>query len=130
MAFGLRFLGIQHVALPFPGSAESVEEARRFYGSTLGMAELPAPDALAGSVVWFAIADQELHLFVEPSGVAANSQSRRHLCIQVEDLQRCRSELESAALKTINGEPPLPGRPRFFVYDPFGNVIEFVELSG
>jgi catechol 2,3-dioxygenase-like lactoylglutathione lyase family enzyme len=129
MAISGRFQGIQHVALPFPGSAQSVEDARRFYGSTLGLAELPVPEELAGSVLWFAIADQELHLFAEPSGVAANSESRRHLCLEVDDLARCRSELGSAGLETIAGEPAIPGRPRFFVIDPFGNAIEFVELE-
>jgi hypothetical protein len=94
------------------------------------MAELHVPDALAGSVIWFAIADQELHLFAEPSGVAANGESRRHLCIQVDDLARCRSELDMAGVDTIIGEPPIPGRPRFFAIDPFGNAIEFLELSG
>jgi extradiol dioxygenase family protein len=129
MTIGPRLLAIQHVALPFPGSAESVEVARNFYGSTLGLAELPVPTALAGSVLWFAIADQELHLFTEPSEVASNSESHRHLCIQVEDVGRCRRDLETAGLETISGEPPITGRPRFFVIDPFGNAIEFAEFS-
>src|SRR5215213_1573109 len=82
-----RIVGLQHVAVPFPGTPESVEVARRFFGAILGLAEVSVPPALRGIVLWFKAGDQELHIFSEPSGVAANDQSRRHPCLQVDTSQ-------------------------------------------
>jgi hypothetical protein len=28
------------------------------------------------------------------------------------------------------GDTPIPGRPRFFVRDPFGNLLEITTLEG
>lgn len=124
-----RILGLQHVALPFPGTPGSLAEARHFYGQLLRLEERPVPAEFGASVLWFAIGEQELHLFAEPSGVAANSASRRHPCLQVKDLAALRVTLEESGLETISGDPILPGRPRFFVVDPFGNAVEFVEIT-
>jgi catechol 2,3-dioxygenase-like lactoylglutathione lyase family enzyme len=128
MSAGGRIVGIQHVALPFPGGAVAVVDARRFYGEALGLTELTPPTEFGTNVIWFSAGGQELHLFVEPSGVAANSESHRHPCFQVDDLVALRQHLEVMKIETITAEPPLPGRPRFFVMDPFGNAIELLEL--
>lgn len=123
-----RLLSVHHVALPFPGTPESVDQAHRFYSTALGLEELEVPDVLAGSVLWFAIGDQELHLFAEPSGVAMNDQTRPHPCFETGDLAAFRVHLEGAGVETIEGNPVIEGRPRFFVLDPFGNALEFIQL--
>lgn len=122
-------LRLQHVALPFPGTAASISDARRFYGEVLRLPELPVPSGLADGVMWFATGDQEIHLYAEPSGVAANEESTRHPCFEVADVTAVREHLAGQGVDTIDGVPNLPGRPRFFVRDPFGNALEFVELS-
>jgi catechol 2,3-dioxygenase-like lactoylglutathione lyase family enzyme len=121
-------LRLHHVALPFPGTTESVTIARQFYGTVLGLEERPVPPSLPG-VLWFAAGDQELHLFAEPSGVAANGESRRHPCFEVNDLAALRVLLDEAGIAVMQDGPGIPGRRRFFVRDPFGNAIEFVEFD-
>ena len=122
-----RILGLQHVALPFPGTPESVVQARHYFGEVLGLDERPAPPTLPG-VLWYAVGDQELHLITEPAGVAVNAKSRRHPCFQVDDVDRFRSHLAARGISTIDAEGDIPGRLRFFALDPFGNAIEFVEI--
>ena len=122
-----RLLGLHHVALPFPGDPESVEQARRFYGGMLGLQELAVPEVLGDVVLWFRIGDQELHLFAEPSGVTLNAQTRRHPCFETGDLAALRDHLEEDGMTTIDANPVIEGRPRFFVVDPFGNALELIQ---
>lgn len=123
-------LRLHHVALPFPGTAEAADDARRFYTDVLGLRELPAPEILAAAVIWFAAGDQEVHLYADPSGVAVNDESTRHPCFEVADLATAREHLDAQGVETIDGVPDIPGRPRFFIRDPFGNALEFLELAG
>jgi catechol 2,3-dioxygenase-like lactoylglutathione lyase family enzyme len=116
------------VSLPIPG-ADALADARRFYGDVLGLRELPRPPKLPGVGLWYAIGDQELHLFEEPAGVAVNPQSRRHPCLQVDDVVELRRHLESAGAPTRDDDGEIPGRSRFFALDPFGNSIEFVQFA-
>ena len=122
-------LRLHHVALPFPGTAEAADDARRFYTDVLGLGELPVPEILAADVIWFAAGDQEVHLYAEPSGVSVNRESTRHPCFRVADLSAVRERLAGLGVETIDGLPEVPGRPRFFVRDPFGNALEFLELT-
>jgi catechol 2,3-dioxygenase-like lactoylglutathione lyase family enzyme len=128
-AQGSPLLRIQHVSLPFPGTPESLGTARRFYGEILQMDELHRPPALPGVGLWYATGDQELHLFTEASGVAANPESRRHPCFQVQDAARLRKHLVEAGIATRDDDGEIPGRPRFFALDPFGNTLEFVQFE-
>jgi len=122
-------LRLQHVSLPIPGTPDSVAQTRRFYGEILGLREKPHPPSLPGVIVWFDVGDQELHLFSDPSGVAANDQSRRHPCFQVEDVAAVRSRLDAAGVATRDDDGDIPGRPRFFAVDPFGNNLEFAQFE-
>ena len=129
---GEDLLGLQHAALPFPGTAEAIDEARRFYVDGLGLFELAVPPEMTAraSVMWFRAGGGEIHLFEEPSGVAVNAESRRHPCLEVRDLAAYRSRVEGNGVATITAEPALAARPRFFVVDPFGNAVEFIQLTG
>jgi catechol 2,3-dioxygenase-like lactoylglutathione lyase family enzyme len=120
---------LQHVSLPVPEAADSLEEARRFYGEILGLEEIPRPPVFPGTGIWYAVGDQELHLFTEPDGVAANPQSRRHPCFQVGDVDELRNHLTAAGVRTRDHDGEIPGRPRFFAVDPFDNTLEFVRFE-
>jgi catechol 2,3-dioxygenase-like lactoylglutathione lyase family enzyme len=124
-----RLLRLQHVSLPVPGTIEALEEARRFYSEILGLDETPRPAVFPGAGIWYTVGDQELHLFSEPTGVAANSQSRRHPCFQVDDVEGYRAHLEAAGVRTRDHDGEIPGRPRFFALDPFDNTLEFVQFE-
>ena len=116
---------IHHVSLPrLVGSDEAI---RHFYGELLGLEELPPPKG-AGylSVIVYQLGEtNELHLFVEPSIPL----SQRHFCIEVDNLLDWRARLERAGVAIID-DFPIPGRPRFFVRDPVGNLVEFMTIEG
>jgi catechol 2,3-dioxygenase-like lactoylglutathione lyase family enzyme len=120
---------LQHVSLPIPGTAESLDEARRFYGEILGLEERPRPPVFPGTGIWYAVGDQELHLFSEPTGVTVNPQSRRHPCFQVGDVGALRAHLTATGVTTRDDDGEIPGRPRFFAVDPWDNTLEFVQFE-
>jgi catechol 2,3-dioxygenase-like lactoylglutathione lyase family enzyme len=120
-------LRLQHVAIARPPGGDAA--ARAFYGGVLGLTEIAPPQSLAPlDLIWFRLAgDTELHIMVEePVG---QDRTGRHFCLAVDDLVELRSRLEVAGITTV-GDTPIPGRPRFFVRDPFGNLLEITTLEG
>lgn len=117
---------LQHVSIPRPPGSE--EKTRAFYGDLLGLPEIPAPNSIqAAEVIWFKLGeDAELHCFrEEPLGDASN----RHFCLVVDDVAGIRQKLNTAGYEPYDVEA-IPGRPRFFCRDPFGNIIEFTSIVG
>lgn len=102
--------------------------ARRFYGEIVGLAEVAPPATLADlQEVWFQLAgDTELHLFTEPP--MGQDHSARHFCLALDDVETLRTRLEEAGV-TVVGGPPIPGRPRYFCRDPFGNLVEITTIQ-
>ena len=116
---------LQHVSIPRPPGSDA--ETRAFFGNLLGLVEIPPPDSLANmDVLWFKAGDDaELHVFVEePLGDPSN----RHFCLVVDDVQALRRKLTEAGYEPYDVEV-IPGRPRFFCRDPFGNIIEFTTIE-
>ena len=116
---------IHHVTIPRPpGSAAA---ARAFYGKLLGLEELPhAGGESEEESLWFGAGDTEIHLLVEePMG---QDRSARHFCLAVEEIETLRVRLEAAGVAVV-GAAPMPGRPRYFIRDPFGNLIEIAALE-
>ena len=121
----MQCLRVQHVSLPRPPGSE--EETRAFYGGILGLEEVLPPQSIRGlDLIWFQLGDQELHLFRED---AVEDSSRRHLCLEVEDVDAVRSLLIEAGCP-VEETISIPNRPRFFCRDPFGNLIEFTTIQG
>jgi catechol 2,3-dioxygenase-like lactoylglutathione lyase family enzyme len=117
---------LQHVSIARP--PQSSGQARAFYGGLLGLEEIPPPRALAPlDLIWYRLAsDTELHILVEdPVG---QDRSGRHFCLAVDDILAVRERCEAAGV-TVVGDVAIPGRPRFFVRDPFGNLIEFTTIE-
>ncbi len=117
---------LQHVSIPRPPGSEA--QTRAFYGDLLGLPEIAAPNSLqADEVLWFKLGDDaELHCFREEP---LEDPSLRHFCLVVEDVPAIRSKLSAAGFAPYDVEP-IPGRPRFFCRDPFGNIIEFTTIEG
>ncbi len=116
---------IQHVSVPRPPGSH--ELARSFYGQLLGLEEAPVPDSIQHlDLVWYRLGDTELHLFTEPMH---DDSSGRHFCIEVDELDGLRSRLANAGYEPRSAIE-IPGRPRFFCRDPFGNDIEFTRIEG
>ena len=115
--------GLDHVQVAIPAGAE--QAARSFYGTLLGMTEVPKPAALAGrGGCWFTAGSAVLHLGVEepfhPAGKA-------HPAFTVTDLDRLFDRLAEHGHLGIRSDGELPGVRRFHVFDPFGNRIEFQQ---
>lgn len=116
----IEFLEIEHVQLGMP--SDGADAARAFYAGTLGMPEIPRPSALGG--LWFRAGGVELHLR-EEEGFRAGA--RAHPGIRVRGLQALAARLVAAG-HTLRPDLRYPGRSRFYVADPFGNQLEFLEL--
>src|SRR5207342_1796511 len=88
-------IGLDHVQLAAPSGSE--DDARRFYGELLGMAELRKPDPLrARGGVWFSCGDDhQLHVGIaEPFAPA--SKAHPALLVRPADLDRLAERLAAA----------------------------------
>ncbi len=114
--------GLDHVQLAIPPGGEDL--ARKFFVDLLGFAEIEKPANLkAKGGAWFACGAHQLHV-----GIASPFEpaTKAHPAILVKNLPAYRSYLESRGLRPRD-EDPLPGAVRFYLDDPFGNRIEFLE---
>jgi len=118
-------LALHHVQLAMPEGGEAA--ARAFYGTLLGLPEVPKPAALrTRGGVWFERGSLRLHLGVERPFTPAR---KAHPAFTVQGLAALADRLHKA------GHPPraetdLPGMARLYVDDPFGNRLELLELIG
>jgi catechol 2,3-dioxygenase-like lactoylglutathione lyase family enzyme len=116
------FKGIDHVQLAAPESCEI--EARKFYGDILGLHEISKPENLkARGGCWFQFGAQEIHIGVQSDFLPA---TKAHPGLLVEGLETYRNSLVEKGIQ-VKEDTPINGRSRFFVSDPFGNRIEFLE---
>lgn len=119
---------MQHTSVPMAPNGQ--DQVRRFYGGVLGLEEIPRPRELgARPLVWFRTgADgQELHCF-EEADLGANA-TAQHVCFEVDDIEAMRARL-SAHDVAIEETQPIKNRPRCFVRDPSGNLIELTQFEG
>jgi predicted enzyme related to lactoylglutathione lyase len=115
-------LTFDHVQTAIPIGGEDV--ARSFYGTLLGLPEIPKPADMAGrGGCWFAIGDRQLHLGVEADFRPAK---KAHIALATDALDTLRAAVEAAGYSTRD-DSPVDGRHRFFTHDPFGNRIEFMD---
>ena len=118
----MKFVAIDHVMLAMPPGEEAL--ARKFYRDALGLAELPKPPALAARAgAWFGSGSVQLHLGSEKDFRAAR---KAHPAIRVELLDQLADRLVAAGFP-VDFDADLPGHRRFYVSDPFGNRLEFLE---
>jgi catechol 2,3-dioxygenase-like lactoylglutathione lyase family enzyme len=116
-------MGLDHVQVAAPAGSE--DDARRFYGELLGMAELPKPEALAArGGVWFACGDRQLHVGIaEPFAPATKAHPA--LLFDAAGLTRLAERLTAAGC-TVQWDNAIPSTRRFYTADPWGNRIEVV----
>jgi catechol 2,3-dioxygenase-like lactoylglutathione lyase family enzyme len=114
--------GLDHVQVAAPPNTEP--EARRFYGSLLGLAELPKPPELASAGgVWFACGAQQIHIGTQDPFLASR---KAHPAFAVADpsaLDVMADRLASAGAP-VHWDERLPGVQRFYTEDPWGNRLE------
>jgi catechol 2,3-dioxygenase-like lactoylglutathione lyase family enzyme len=113
--------GFHHVQLAMPPGRE--DDAEAFY-TALGFEVLPKPTHLAArGGRWFRRGLTELHLGVE-EGFAPSVKA--HPAIRVRGLGALRAALSEADI-AVDDDTQLDGHDRWYVRDPFGNRLEFIE---
>jgi catechol 2,3-dioxygenase-like lactoylglutathione lyase family enzyme len=120
----IEIVGIDHVQLSMPPGGE--DEARRFYGSVLGLREVAKPPELAGrGGCWFVGANAAIHLAREDG---FRPHAKAHPALIVRDLAATREALTTAGVPIEDDDSGLPVR-RCYVRDPFSNRIELVDAG-
>jgi catechol 2,3-dioxygenase-like lactoylglutathione lyase family enzyme len=120
---GVGITALHHVNITVLRSLE--EATKHFYGSLLGLVEVPKPEeSRSRGGAWYQIAQSQIHLSIEDEG---ESRSKRHFCLVVGNLAFAEEELRAAGVEIIPDERPVRGCARFYVRDPGGNLIEIAD---
>ncbi|MCC2685378.1 MAG: methyltransferase protein [Paenibacillaceae bacterium] len=118
------FVGIDHIQLAGPEGCE--EAAREFFARLLGWPEIPKPANLIGrGGVWFRCGVHQVHIGVQKDFTPAK---KAHPAFQVRELGELRERLKTGGVEVIDDDARADeGAQRFYVNDPFGNRLEFLE---
>lgn len=118
----MRFVALDHVQLAMPAGEE--ERARAFYRDVLGMEEVEKPEPMrASGGAWFRSGSVEIHLGVETGFRPAR---KAHPAVRVSGVDALAARCEAAGCEVL-WDDRYPGVRRFYVHDPFGNRIEFLQ---
>jgi catechol 2,3-dioxygenase-like lactoylglutathione lyase family enzyme len=118
------YLGIDHVQLAAPPGCEAA--ARKFFVEVLGMTELTKPAALQSrGGIWLQCGMHQLHIGVQKDFKPA---TKAHPAIRVMDMNALRSRLKTHDIEMIEDDA-IVGLDHFYIHDPFGNRLEFVEVQ-
>lgn len=118
------FYGIDHVQLAAPEGCET--KARIFFNQLLGWKEIPKPEILKKrGGVWFQCGTHQVHIGVQQDFVPA---AKAHPAFHVKNLDEFREYLVQNNIHVIDDEARADeGVKRFYLNDPFGNRLEFLE---
>ena len=119
---GATLEAIDHVQLAMPRGEEAA--ARGFYGALLGLPEQPKPPELAKrGGCWFESDAVKVHLGVEEPFRPAR---KAHIAFKVADVASLAARARDRGFEVVDDED-LPGHERIYIYDPFGNRLEFLR---
>ncbi|MCD9022550.1 VOC family protein [Cohnella silvisoli] len=118
------FLGIDHVQLAANEGCEP--DARKFYGELLGWTEIPKPESLRQrGGVWFQCGTHQVHIGVQKNFLPA---TKAHPAFGVQNINLLRQHLIQHNIQIINDDArESEDCLRFYLNDPFGNRLEFIE---
>ena len=116
--------GIDHVQLAAPPGCE--DDARRFFGSLLGLEEVEKPPALRErGGVWFRVGGQQLHVGVDEGHTPAR---KAHPALAASRYDELLERLRAAGV-VLTEDHVIPGVRRCYVTDPWGNRLELVSAE-
>ena len=115
-------VNVDHVQIAAPPGCD--DAARAFYGGVLGLPELPMPEVLRGRAsCWFQCGPQEIHIGIEEDFRPAR---KAHPAFVVTEIAALMEALHARGLEIME-DFSLTDRRRFFVFDPWGNRLEFLQ---
>ena len=120
-----QLVALHHVNVTVSPELEAA--AKDFYGSLLGLRQVPKPAAARQNGAWYQIGENQLHLSVEDE--ERGPLSSRHVCFRVSDLKAAEERFRSGGVEIISDPRPVPGTSRFYVRDPGGNQLEIVQAA-
>ena len=110
---------IDHVQIAIPVGGEA--QARPFYGDLLGLTEVAKPAELARrGGAWFEGGTIKVHLGVEED---FRPNVKAHVAFQVDDPEALALKAKDAGYRATRE------RDQIYIYDPFGNRLEFVKAA-
>ena len=113
---------LDHIAV----DVKNLEEALRFYTGILGLKERKTPDNVkAQGVLWLQWDDGSVFHLVKSEGMSPPILG--HLAISVEDADAWREQITATGTEIESPKVQVYNANRFFVRDPSGNRIEFVQ---
>ena len=113
---------VDHIQVAAPQGSEA--EAIGFYSGVLGMNEIEKPQPLkARGGVWFEFGSFQLHVGIEEPFVPAK---KAHPAFKVSGYEEMQKQLKEKGV-SVKVDDSLPGVERFFIFDPFGNRLEFLK---
>jgi catechol 2,3-dioxygenase-like lactoylglutathione lyase family enzyme len=113
---------IDHVQVAIPRGSEN--RAREFYSGLLGLPEEPKPPELAKrGGCWFESETVKVHCGVEEPFHPAR---KAHIAFQVDDVEMLAERARAAGYEVVDDDL-LEGFERIYIYDPFGNRLEFLK---
>ncbi|MEY2469567.1 MAG: hypothetical protein QOF21_2265 [Actinomycetota bacterium] len=94
-----------------------------FYVGVLGLTEVPKPAELAKrGGAWFENDAVKVHLGVDTNFTPAR---KAHAAFHVDEVRTLVGAARDAGCEVIDDDP-MPGHDRIYVFDPFGNRLEFI----
>ncbi|WP_460073402.1 VOC family protein [Streptomyces sp. YKOK-I1] len=113
---------VDHVQLAAPPGTEDL--LRLFYTDVLGMTEIPKPGVLAArGGCWFRAGAVQIHVGVEQD---FRPSAKAHPGLRVAGIVAYADRVRSHGVD-VTWDDDLPGHDRFYVRDPVGNRLEFLE---
>ncbi len=115
--------GCHHLAI----CVHDIDEARRFYGEVLSLAELERPREIAAKFrsAWYLIGSSELHVVENPEFQPLDSPLAPHIAVATSDFRALTAQIADRGGEFTFGPGPGPdGILRAVIEDPTGNVLE------
>lgn len=113
---------VHHVSVNCAGDLDAT---RRFYVDLFGTPSLPRPEIPGIGGWWLQLGDVQLHLVDAPRSGAEIDPVADHWCVEVDDIDAARTELQQADIAYAEGAQ---GEVvQIWIRDPAGQVIELQQ---